>query len=203
MIIAIVLAAGMSTRFGFNKLLYRFNDNVLIRNTVENIVNSSVDKVIVITGYMKDFIEEVLIDLGVETIYNRNYTIGMSSSIVTGVEYIIDKYSNVEAVFFTPGDCAWIKSITYDQLIDFFYEKTIVKPVIIIASYCGYRGHPVLFSSDLLNDLKNVSEETRGLKHVIDKYRSFVRLVELNDPGVVLDIDSYIDINRVKYYAKK
>lgn len=204
MIVAIVLAAGLSTRFGFNKLLYRFNDKVLIRNTVESIVKSCINKIIVVTGYMSSFIEETIVDLGVETVYNPVYEGGMSSSVITGVEYVSEKYGSiVEAVVLTPGDCGWIKSTTYDQLIDYFYEKAIIKPIILIASYLGYRGHPILFSSELINDLRNISEETRGLKNIIDKYRGFIRLVEVSDPGVVLDIDSFIDINRIKYHVKK
>lgn len=203
MIIAIVLAAGMSIRFGFNKLLYRFDNKVLIRDTVENIVRSRVDKIIVVTGYMHEYIVEKLVDLGVEFVHNSKYTEGMSSSVVAGVEFVAERYGSIDAVFITPGDCGWIMSTTYDQLIDYYYEKIIIKPVILIASYHGYRGHPVLFSSDLINELRKVSEETKGLKKIINEYRGFVRLIDVNDPGVVLDIDTFQDLNRVKYYVKK
>lgn len=203
MIIAIVLAAGLSTRFGFNKLLYKVNCKELIRKTIESIAESRVDKTIVVTGYMSEKIVEKLLDLGVEFVYNHKYSEGMSTSVVAGVEYVINKYSKLDAIVFTPGDCSWIKSTTYDQLIDYYYEKIIVKPAILVATYQGQRGHPVLFSSDLINELRKVSEETKGLKNVLNKYWFFTRLIEVNDPGVVVDIDSFNDLNRVKYYVKK
>uniref|UniRef100_A0A7C4HDS4 Nucleotidyltransferase family protein n=1 Tax=Staphylothermus marinus TaxID=2280 RepID=A0A7C4HDS4_STAMA len=204
MIISLILAAGVSTRFGFNKLLFRFNGKELIRSTVENALNSIVDRVVVITGFMKEYIEEVLRDLNIEFVHNPRYVEGMSSSIVTGIEYVLSKYNRiVDALTITPGDCGWINSNTYNQLILYYREKTIVKPVILIPHYHGQRGHPILFSRDLFYELKNISESTYGLKKVVKEYSCFIRLINVNDPGVVLDIDCFNDINRVKYFIKK
>ena len=60
-----------------------------------------------------------------------------------------------------------------------------------------------MFSSKLLSDIANVSEETRGLKGVVKKYWWGVRVLETLFPGVALDLDTYNDLNRVKYMVKK
>ena len=202
MFIAIVLAAGLSTRFPGNKLLYKWWGKPVIKHTVENILNSIVDRVVVVTGYMVDEIEKVLKDVDdrVELVYNPNYVEGMSSSVKTGVKHVVKKYDDVEALVFTPGDCAWIPSIVYDLMITKFRED---KPLILVASYQGVKGHPIMFNSELIPDLVNVSEETRGLKHVVKKYYWGLRIYETNQPGVLLDLDTYNDLNRVKYMVKK
>lgn len=203
MIVSIVLAAGTSTRFGLNKLLYSFDGKPIVRRSVEEVLNSSVDRVVVVTGYMRELVEKSIADLDVEIVYNPNYSSGMSSSVRAGVNYVLEKHGGASAIVFTPSDCAWISARTYDQIVEYFRERTIVRPAILVASYHGVRGHPVLFSGELLEDLRGVSEESLGLKGVIDRYKHFVRVVETLDPGVVLDLDTFNDLNRVKYYAKK
>ena len=202
MFIAIVLAAGMSTRFPGNKLLYKWWGKPVIKYTVENILSSKTDHVIVVTGHMKAEVKNALNDLDhrLEIIYNPEYVKGMSSSVRIGARHVLEKYPSVEAVFFTPGDCAWIPPIVYDLMIQKFHEE---KPLILVASYMGRRGHPIMFSSKLLSDIANVSEKTKGLKGVVKKYWWGVRVLETLFPGVALDLDTYNDLNRVKYMVKK
>lgn len=76
MIVAIVLAAGLSRRFPGNKLLYTWEGKPVIRWTVENILNSKyVDKIVVVLGHDRERIHDALKDLGdnVEFTYNTNY----------------------------------------------------------------------------------------------------------------------------------
>jgi len=202
LIVTIVLAAGMSTRFPGNKLLYNWWGKPIIRYTVENALESMVDQVIVVTGYMEDKIRSLLSDLDSKLVFihNPDYTRGMSSSVKTGVKHVVENYRGVEAIIFTPGDCAWIPPVIYDLMITRFREE---KPLILVASYLGRKGHPILFSTSLTRDLLTVSEETRGLKYVVKKYWWGLKTLETNYPGVVLDIDTYNDLNRVKYMIKK
>ncbi|OYT39279.1 MAG: nucleotidyl transferase [Desulfurococcales archaeon ex4484_58] len=202
MFVSIILAAGLSTRFPGNKLLYVWNGKPVIRWTVENALNSNVDRVIVVTGHDRDRVLNALEDLCCyDEIYNENYREGMSGSVKAGVRHAIGKYGNsIEAILFTPGDCAWIPPVIYDLMIMKFKEE---KPLILVASYRGRKGHPILFDASLTNDLLMVSEETRGLKFVVKKNWWGLKILETNYPGVILDIDTYNDLNRIKYMIKK
>ncbi|MET1160141.1 MAG: nucleotidyltransferase family protein [Thermoprotei archaeon] len=203
MIVAIVLSAGLSTRFPGNKLLYRWWDKPVIQHTIENIIGSSVDKVVVVTGYMREEIEKIAKKYSprVKTTYNPEYRLGMSTSVKHGVRYAIKEYGEaIEALVFVPGDCAWIPPVIYDLVVQEFRESK--KPV-VVASYMGRRGHPILFDSSVIPDILSISEETRGLKVVVKKYWWDTRVLETNYPGVILDLDTYNDLNRVKYLIKK
>jgi len=201
--VAVILAAGLSTRFPGNKLLYTWWGKPVIKHTVENALNSAVDSVVVVTGYMKREVESALSDLNgkLHLVYNPDYGKGMSSSVKAGVRFVAENYKGgVEAVIFTPGDCAWIPSVVYDIMISHHREY---KPLILVASYVGRRGHPILFDSKLVSELLNVDEETRGLKGVVEKYKWGLREIDLPFPGIVLDLDTFNDLNRVKLMIKK
>ncbi len=200
--IGIVLAAGLSRRFPDNKLLYLWNNKPVIYWTLKNINESMVEHIVLVTGHEHEKIEKIAREFSsrIDIVYNPRYIEGMSSSVRKGVEYSINKYHSIEALFFTPGDCAWISPTTYNSMINVYRES---KPLIIVASYNGRKGHPIMFSSRLVTDLLNVSEEGMGLKSVVKKYYWGLKVVETNDPGVILDLDTYNDLNRVKYVLKK
>ncbi|WP_245521901.1 nucleotidyltransferase family protein [Staphylothermus hellenicus] len=201
---AIVLAAGLSRRFPGNKLLYTWEGKPVIRWTVENILNSKyVDKIVVVLGHDRERIHDALKDLGdnVEFTYNTNYFEGMSSSVKTGIRHVYNKYGDkIEAILIAPGDTAWAPPEVYDLIIDVFREK---KPKIVVAAYNGRRGHPILFNADIIHELMSISEETRGLKAITKKYNYETIVANTIYPGVILDLDTYNDLNRIKYMLKK
>ncbi len=203
MITGIVLAAGLSRRFPGNKLLFNWNGKPVIRWTVENALASKLNRVIVVLGHDAGRISSILDDLDVEKVYNPYYMEGMSSSVKTGVRYVWEKYGlDLEAVLITPGDTAWIPPEAYNMVIDAFQENKGRK-LIFVASYRGRRGHPILFDSVLVPEILAISEATRGLKFITRKYYYDTMIVETPYPGVALDLDTYNDLNRVKYMLKK
>ena len=72
---AIILAAGLSRRYGqANKLFQSINGKAMISNVVNEIVNSKVNDVLVITGYEADLIQKVVGSVKkVKFIYNRDF----------------------------------------------------------------------------------------------------------------------------------
>jgi len=200
LIVAIVTAAGESTRFPWNKLLYNYSSKPLVVQTVENLVLSGfIERIIVVTGYMHDKVESTIRNYGfkVEFVYNPKYREGMSSSIKKGVEYILENRIDADGLLVNPADCAWIHPGIHALIAVKFYDY-LNKYHVFIASYRGRRGHPVVFSREIIADLLSISEEKRGLKEITSKYADKTLIIETNYPGVVLDLDSINDILRVK-----
>lgn len=182
-------------------MLYVYSDKPLIVQTVQNILESSVvDRVVVITGYMSKELERVLREAGypVDIIENPEYaTGGMSSSIKTGVLYTIKKYGIPLGIMVNPGDVAWVHPGVYALVASKFLE-VVDRYKIVVAGYRGRRGHPIIFSTSLLSELLSISEERKGLKEVVEKHGNSVLVVETEYPGVLLDLDTLLDILRVK-----
>lgn len=201
MIYCVIPAAGESSRFPWNKLLYIYDEKPLIVRTVENIVSSGVvDRVIVVTGHNREEVQRVLIgsELLVDVVYNPNYKMGgMSSSIKVGVTYALEKHGVPDWLMINPADVAWVHPGVY-TLIASRLPDAMNKYKIVVAGYKGIKGHPILFSREIVNDVLSISEERRGLKEVVEKYRYETLVVETNYPGVVLDFDTLHDIVRVK-----
>jgi len=204
LIACIVPAAGVSSRFPWNKLLYG-SEKPLITQTLDNILNSAlVSRIIVVTGYRFNEIEEAIrryIDTGkVWITHNPNYNAGMSSSIKRGLEALRSELGFLRGIMINPADAAWIHSGIYDYVSIKFLESG---KKIAVATYQGRRGHPIIFSASIFNELEAISEETRGLKSVVNKYWYDTLLVETGYPGVLLDLDTVLDLNRVKEYSWK
>ena len=68
----IVLAAGLSSRMGQNKLLLPFKGSTILETTLKAIMPYS-DRIIVITGHDKEKIEKLLRPYPIMFVYNRCY----------------------------------------------------------------------------------------------------------------------------------
>ncbi len=191
MIPIIILAAGMSTRFPGNKLLYNVKGKPLIRHVVESALNSKADEVLVVLGYKSEEIAKVLVDYDVVLIYNPEYEKGMSYSVKRGIRAV---YKWANAAIIHPADVAFIPSIVFDRVIDEYKEK---QAPIVVASYRGERGHPILFSHELFGEILKISEETFGLKSITRKYRDKTLVVNTDYKEVVVDIDTIDDLKKL------
>jgi CTP:molybdopterin cytidylyltransferase MocA len=60
---------------------------------------------------------------------------------------------------------------------------------ITIPRYQGRGGHPTIFSGALYPELLAIDEGTLGLRAVVERHRSEVRYVEVDDPMVTLDVN--------------
>ncbi|MFN3621599.1 MAG: NTP transferase domain-containing protein, partial [Nitrososphaerales archaeon] len=89
MISVVVLAAGLSTRFGENKMLYPIEGEPMVRRVVKTILSSSIDEAVVVVGFEAEKVEAVLKDLNCKLVRNAEYeTGGQSSSVRCGVKAI-------------------------------------------------------------------------------------------------------------------
>lgn len=90
MICLIVLAAGLSTRFGRNKLLEWINGFSMIQRVVKSAIDSNADEVIVVLGYEADLIKQNLKGLKCKFVYNENFKQGQSSSVKIGLVSVLE-----------------------------------------------------------------------------------------------------------------
>ena len=188
LICAIILAAGQSKRMGSNKLLIQIDKKPLIRVIVDAVINSRVDKVIVVTGYQEKSVMNALHGMNLDFVFNEDYNKGMSSSIKAGLDYVPDGF---DGVLICLGDMPLLKSKHINDLINPFYpnaNRSIGVPV-----YYGKRGNPVLWSNKYLKDFTNLSGDI-GAKDLIKKHYSNVYEVEFYDDAVLVDLDVKDDL---------
>lgn len=179
-ITGVVLAGGSSTRAKTNKLLLMVDKKPLICHTIDSIKNH-VDKVIVVTGRYDKELRPHLKD--VEIVYNKDFDLGMFSSVLAGV-----KATN-EDVIILPGDMVNISHTTFETILN-------NKGYITIPTYKGERGHPLFLNKEMVDLLKKENVNS-NLREFISKYEDKVNLVEVNDPFINFDIDTIQDYEQL------
>lgn len=184
---AIVLAAGKSSRLPGFKPLLPLNNKTIIEQTVLSFYNSC-SKIVVVCGYRHNDIAKILSEYAkVELVINKNYVSGMFGSVIEGVKKI-----SSERFFILPADMPLIKEDTIKKLLESYSE-------ILIPSCNGKKGHPVLLNRKLIPEL--LSDKTvLSLKDFIQN-RTFT-VMEVDDEGILFDIDTEEDYKSVMSYFK-
>jgi CTP:molybdopterin cytidylyltransferase MocA len=126
---------------------------------------------------------------GGEVILNPDPAPGPVASLQAGLRALPPQ---VEAVFFAPVDHPLFSPRTVRALIQAFREH---RAPVVLPSFEGWRGHPVLFSRDLFPELLE-EELPEGARSVVRRYLSTRLQVPVEDPGILADIDTPEDYRK-------
>jgi molybdenum cofactor cytidylyltransferase len=181
--IAVVTAAGSAERFGGRKLLAPVDGEPLLDRTIRSLLEGGVAEVIVVVG--KDGRAELerdvnaLNDARVRPVENPDPSRGMFSSIQEGVAT-----ASGDALLILPGDMPFVRASTVQAVIARYREGTsIVSP-----RYRGKRGHPVAMPLSFRDEIRS-TPATANLHEVIKKHADMRVDLDVDDPGVVRDVD--------------
>ena len=186
-VIAIVLAAGKSTRMGYHKMLAEVDGQPMLKVVVKNVLASSVDEVIVVTGHGATDCEAALAGLKVRLVHNPDYATGLASSLRVG----IGAAGKADAVVVCLGDMPRVAGSLIDRMIAAFNpdeHRSIVMP-----TFEGRSGNPVLWSADCFPRLLTLTGD-KGARHLIESLRGEATEIEADDAGVLQDVDTPEDM---------
>ena len=185
--VAIILAAGRSTRMGeINKLLADFNGAALVAQTLALVQAAGFEKIYVVTGHQDGKVRAALKSAGVEFVHNENYADGLSSSIKAGIRALGQE---VEGALIALGDMPMIHAM--DLLA---FRGTFTSQLDICAPmWKGQRGNPVLWGRAYFNELLSL-EGDNGARDLLEKYAGHVINVQMTDAGVLQDVDTPGDL---------
>jgi molybdenum cofactor cytidylyltransferase len=170
-IAAVVLAAGMASRMGRQKLLLPVaGGRPLIRLSVERVLAAGLDDVVVVLGRDADAVGAALAGLPVRTVVNPRYAEGQSTSLRAGLDALPPE---TEAVVVALGDQPLPDHTLIGQLVSAF--RASGRPI-VVPRYRDGRGNPVLFAAGLFDELRAVTGDTGG------------RGVVASDPGRVAEV---------------
>jgi len=188
MISAILLAAGQSKRMnGENKLTKELQGIPLIKLSVKNILASSINELIIVLGHQKEIIEK-LIDKSekIKFVFNKDFESGMASSIKTGLNSLSEK---TEAFFICLGDMPMVNHDIYNQLIKSKDNKEIIVP-----TYKGQQGNPVLFDKSMKETVMNITGDV-GAKKILELNKDKILNLEFNDQNISKGFNTPSDFN--------
>jgi xanthine dehydrogenase accessory factor len=190
MISAIILAAGQATRFGQSKQLMRLGDKPLLAHVLDNVNASRVDDVIVVLGAYADEVRSQIRMGRARPILNADFAEGMSTSIRAGLRALPE---GTEAAMIVLADQPLVAPRTLDGLID---EYSRTRPAVVIPTYKGFRGNPVVVDRRLFPEMMELRGDV-GCRAIFGDHADSVVKVAVDDRGVVTDIDTMEDFVRL------
>jgi len=186
----VVLAAGLSTRMGRNKMLLRIGSRSLVRRAVETALSARLDPVLVVVGHERERVEAELHGLSCTAVHNTEYAAGMNTSLRAGVRALAE---DVEGAVVLLGDMPLVDATMVRTLVDSFLRE---QPPLLISTYDGVVAPPILYGRALFEELRALDAEACG-KSVVRRHRA--EAAELRWPKEALsDLDAPEDLERVR-----
>jgi molybdenum cofactor cytidylyltransferase len=188
----IVVAAGRGSRFGseLHKLAQPVGRTTVLGATVRHAVASHLPVVVVTTEELAPIARTSVASRDVvvlpDATAEAGLPLGMGYSISAGVAARPD----ASGWIVLPGDMPLIRGETIAAVA----APLDIHPV-CYAQYKGRRGHPVGFAAELYSELVTLSGD-EGARRLIARYPALA--VEVDDPGVLIDIDTLADLERVQ-----
>src|SRR6516225_4850122 len=183
MIAGIVLAAGESSRMGTDKARLGYKNSTFLETILNTLGAAGVERMAVVLGHHAEEIRRTMNLGGAEVAINRDYRRGQTSSLQTGLNAL--EGAELEAVIVCLVDHPAVSAQTLRRLVDSFSES---RAPVVIPTYQGRRGHPVVIGRPLFDELKSLGPDA-GANTVVHRYQAVAQFVEVNDLGVLLDID--------------
>ena len=196
LIVALVLAAGVSSRMGRPKQTLLLNGVPMLQRVLEIFRGSKVRRIVVVLGASKAEVKRLVRFDGEIVIVNPRFAEGMSSSLRFGLKHV---GRGVDAVIIALGDQPFVLPGTIDRLVE-AYEHS--RAHIVIPTYLGRRGNPVLFDKNVFSRIAKIRGDV-GAKSVVLKNAADVLEVEVNDRGILVDIDTPSDFRELQARRKR
>lgn len=180
-VVALVLAAGQSARFGADKRRAPLGDG---RSLLQHSVARALEVFDDVRVVLRD--GEQACDLGLpagcRVVHSPQAGLGMGHSLAAGAASLAD--SDALAVAILLGDMPWICPATLRQLLQMAHPGSIVVP-----SFNGQNAHPVMFGRNFWPELEVLTGD-QGARSILQRHPARVVPVEVSDPGVLQDIDT-------------
>ncbi|MCO7520381.1 MULTISPECIES: nucleotidyltransferase family protein [unclassified Pseudomonas] len=180
-VVALVLAAGQGSRFGTDKRRALLGDGrSLLQHSVERAL-AVFDEVRVVLREGERG-EDLGLPAGCRVVHSRDAGLGMGHSLAAGAASLGN--SQAQAVAILLGDMPWIAPATFQRLI-----SVAAPAVIVVPRHQGHNGHPVLFGRAFWGELGGLSGD-EGARCVLRRHAERIVVLELDDGGVVRDVDT-------------
>jgi molybdenum cofactor cytidylyltransferase len=181
-----LLAAGEGTRFGgANKLLEEVEGEPMVRRAAETLTSASVTSCLAVLGHEAERVATALEGLPLQTTVNPQYKEGQATSVIRAVSWA--ERQDAGALLIALGDMPWVERETCDRLLEGWADGHDI----VVPTYEGQRGNPVVFDARLFAELGTVAGDSGG-RQLFASHD--VHRIAVDDPGVTRDVDRPEDI---------
>jgi molybdenum cofactor cytidylyltransferase len=183
-IAGIVLAAGESRRMGRDKALLPLGRSTFVEH-LARVIDGEVSPLIVVLGHHAEEIEQQIhLPPSTLVLHNPDYLLGQLSSLKVALRQIQNQ-PVLGAVVCLVDHPAISKALVRAMVAEFRRKPS----EIVIPTWHGRRGHPIIFPSMLFDELLAAPLE-EGARWVVRRHAERVVHLKTSEEGITWDIDN-------------
>jgi CTP:molybdopterin cytidylyltransferase MocA len=182
MLAAVILSAGASERMGSPKALLPYQGRTFLEHLLEVTTHPIISaRRIVLGAHVEPISAAVAISRG-EAVINPEWRNGQLSSVQAAIRSLP---AGTDGLLLCLIDHPLISASLVDGLIQHFYAT---RARIVLPKFEGKRGHPVIFSAELYDELLDAPPEN-GARAVVWAHAADVAEFPTDEQGCVLNLN--------------
>ena len=163
---------------GRPKLLLPFRGGTLLGSLIQALREGGVSEIVLVITPDDEALRAWGAEAGVRIAVNLEPERGMLSTILEGIAAAGDR----ETLAVCPADLPALLPSTVRTVL-------AQRSPLAVPSYQGRRGHPLVISPELIPEIRTLHLDV-GLRELLDRHPESLRIVEVDDPGCVRDVDT-------------
>lgn len=179
----VIPAAGASVRMGRPKALMRVDGKSFLDRTVAALRGGGCDPVLAVVAQGDEDAAREAVASGAGVLVNPDPGEGPITSLRLAIEALGD---GVAGLVYLPVDHPLVRADTIRSLLD---AARAQDAPLTLPAFDGERGHPAVFGASLFAELADPALQG-GARTVAHRHLDGALLVEVDDAGVVTDIDT-------------
>jgi len=183
MLAAAILSAGESRRMGTPKALLPYRGSTFLQHLIEVTRHPRVGLTKIVLGAGAQVIRDTLHLDEASVVINEEWEKGQLSSIQAAVRSLAN--AGTDGMILCPVDHPLVSANLVARLIEQFDSTG---KLIVLPTYKGRRGHPLIFRASLYDELLEASA-TVGARQVVWAHRDEVLEVATDEEGIILNLN--------------
>ncbi len=167
---------------GTPKALLEVGGRTFIERVIHVLRAGGCGRVLVVLPTLDGPVADKAVEAGAQVVENPSPEHGPIGSLRASLRVLDD---SVEGISFCPVDHPLIHENTVQNLITMFRQS---QAPLVVPTFNGKRGHPVLFRKALFDELLN-DALPEGARTVVHRHLEGAASVPVDDEGTVIDID--------------
>jgi molybdenum cofactor cytidylyltransferase len=187
----ILLAAGAARRFGGGKLLQRLSSGTAIGLAALRNLQSALPRVVIVVRPHDEAVAALFAGTGAQIVTCPEADLGMGHSLAAGVAH----EAQAQGWLIALADMPWVRPQTIAAIANALAEQRDI----VVPYFHAERGHPVGFGASFREALLALRGDS-GAKAILQARPELVHRLQVDDPGILQDVDTPADLQRLSLH---